>query len=397
MCFAHYFSLFLYSDKTFYLSIIVIVTVFSFPFSASSMHKYTMSKTSYDILKSKFRGCLLGSLLGDCLGAPFEGDNMTTGDKLVIKNYLDKLEEPGFKCPFKPYTDDTAMTRSVAKALIDKPEPDFKFLAKLFVKEYFLEPNRGYGQNVVSVFQKLRQNKFEDVFKPASEQFNGSGSLGNGGAMRIAPVALYYFDKYNIMIDVVTNATKITHTNPLGVNGALLQSIAIQECLLEPQGEKLNVHNFVKKLLDKMKVFEYEDEDDLDGVIEEPYREKLLTVQNLLLRTYDQDELYDEILETLGNSIVALNSVPTAVYCFLKACAETPDLRNIFRNTIEYAIGLGGDTDTIASMAGAIAGAYVGEENLNVNLVRHCEKHNEIIEMADNLLAARQEIEKKVS
>ncbi|KAK9872672.1 hypothetical protein WA026_018806 [Henosepilachna vigintioctopunctata] len=362
------------------------------------MIKYTMAKHNYEILKSRFRGCLLGSLLGDCLGAPFEGDEITAGEKTVIKNYLDKLEEPNFKGPIKRYTDDTAMTRSVAKALIDKPEPDFKFMAKLFVKEYFLEPNRGYGQNVVTVFKKLKHNKFENIYKPASEQFDGSGSLGNGGAMRIAPIALFYFDNYNSMIDAATKATKITHTNPLGVNGALLQCIAVQESLLSEHEVKLDVHNFVKVLLHRMKPFEYEDDEDLDGIMEEPYREKLLTIQNLLQRRYDRDELYDEILETLGNSISAPGSVPTAIYCFLRACLETSDFKKIFRNTVEYAIGLGGDTDTIASMAGAIAGAYVGEENLNHHVIKHCEKYEEMIDLADNLLASSQgEISNKAS
>lgn len=45
-----------------------------------------------EMLKSKFRGCLLGSLLGDCLGAPYEGDALSAGAKIVIQNYFDKLD-----------------------------------------------------------------------------------------------------------------------------------------------------------------------------------------------------------------------------------------------------------------------------------------------------------------
>lgn len=97
-------------------------------------------------------------------------------------------------------------------------------------------------------------------------------------------------------------------------------------------GEKIDVLRFVDELLHKMKPFEYEEDEDLEEILEKPYREKLLTIQNLLQRTYDEDDvLYDEILETLGNSISALESVPTAIYCFLKACSETPELKvNIF-------------------------------------------------------------------
>lgn len=55
------------------------------------------------------------------------------------------------------------------------------------------------------------------------------------------------------------------------------------------------------------------------------------------------------------------------------------------RRAIQYAVTLGGDTDTIACMAGAIAGAYLGEGVINSNMVKHCEYHKEISELADEL------------
>ena len=57
--------------------------------------------------------------------------------------------------------------------------------------EYFKEDFRGYGGNVIEVFHQLRDENFEDVFGPASRQFGGTGSYGNGAAMRIAPAAVY--------------------------------------------------------------------------------------------------------------------------------------------------------------------------------------------------------------
>jgi poly(ADP-ribose) glycohydrolase ARH3 len=50
-------------------------------------------------LASKFRGCLVGCLLGDCLGAPYEGDYGIS--KTVLQKYFDKLEGPYFKCMCK--------------------------------------------------------------------------------------------------------------------------------------------------------------------------------------------------------------------------------------------------------------------------------------------------------
>lgn len=322
----------------------------------------TMATLENSLIKSKFRGCLLGSLIGDCVGAPFEGDIVTSGDKIVIQRYFEKLQDPSFKAPYKQYTDDTAMMKSVAKFLIDKPEPDYKFLAKLFVNEYYNEPKRGYGQNVVEVFHKLKNTKYEDVFKPAREQFFGGGSYGNGGAMRIAPVALYFHSNYKAMIDVAKNATKITHSNILGINGAILQCIAIHQALLTDPENSINPKTFCSELSTKMKDIEEVEEDNLDN-INNVYHEKLKIVEQLLQKEADAEDLDEEVITKLGNGIRAHESVPTAIYCFLRAQNEIPvvETENSFRRTIQYAITLGGDTDTIACMAGALAGAYLGD------------------------------------
>lgn len=152
------------------------------------------------------------------------------------------------------------MTKSVAKCLIEKPAVDYKHMAKLFVIEYFKEPRRGYGQNVVDVFQKLRKDKFADIYKPANEQFGGSGSYGNGAAMRVAPIALFFHNNYKTMLNAVVKSTEITHTNKLGVHGAVLQCIAIHKCLQTPSTMPINVFEFANDLITKMQDVEMDDE-----------------------------------------------------------------------------------------------------------------------------------------
>ncbi|KAJ8980095.1 hypothetical protein NQ317_008556 [Molorchus minor] len=376
----------------------VFVFKTQFNFMSSILKNIMMIPFESSLVKSKFRGSLLGSLIGDCLGAPFEGDVVTSGDKIILQKYFDKLQDSNFKGPYKQYTDDTAMMKSVAKFIIDKPEPDYKFLAKLFATEYFSEPKRGYGQNVIEVFHKLKNSKFENIYKPATEQFFGSGSYGNGGAMRIAPVALFFHDNYKLMLEVAINTTKITHTNILGINGALLQCIAIHQALLMDPENKIDPIVFCKKLNEKMKELEKVDEDDeydLDGT-SKAYQDSLEIVEYLLEKEYN-DGLDEEVIEKLGNDIRAHKSVPTAIYCFLRAQSEIPkiDTSNIFRRTIQYAISLGGDTDTIACMAGAIAGAYLGEDAISPYLAKQCEFYKEVLEMADNLFSSREGVSMK--
>ncbi len=71
-----------------------------------------------------------------------------------------------------------------------------------FVSEYFEEPNRGYGANVGAVFHSLRTDECRNPHDPASKQFGGSGSYGNGGAMRIAPAALFGYHSQKEELDV---------------------------------------------------------------------------------------------------------------------------------------------------------------------------------------------------
>jgi poly(ADP-ribose) glycohydrolase ARH3 len=94
------------------------------------------------------------------------------------------------------------------------------------VKESVEKPRRGYGANTSQVLQKLRVSKFADVYAPAREQFGGFGSFGNGGAIRVAPVALYFHghkDGPQAMLDIARSATLITHTNRDARDGAALQ------------------------------------------------------------------------------------------------------------------------------------------------------------------------------
>ena len=50
-------------------------------------------------LASRFRGCMLGSLMGDCLGQPFEGEERPIS-KSVLNSYFEKLHDSNLKCKF---------------------------------------------------------------------------------------------------------------------------------------------------------------------------------------------------------------------------------------------------------------------------------------------------------
>lgn len=92
----------------------------------------------------------------------------------------------------------------------------------------------------------------------------------------------------------------------------------------------------------------------------------------------------EEVINTLGHSVNALYSVPTAIYCFLRN-SQLND-QNL-KQTLEYTISLGGDTDTIGSMACALAGAFYGDGGISETLIKHCESFEDVVKLADEMFA----------
>ncbi|XP_071036664.1 ADP-ribosylhydrolase ARH3 isoform X2 [Parasteatoda tepidariorum] len=320
--------------------------------------------------------------------------------------------------PILPYTDDTAMTISVAQSLIENKEICPADLAEKFVNEFFENPSRRYGMNAARIFKNLQESEFEDVFLPAKTSFSGTGSAGNGAAMRVAPIALFAHDKEEEFIKgAVEQCSFITHTHPDGYNGAILMCLAVHSALKLDSSVELDPIQFISDLEDKMKKIETKvDANDAETgpkrkdstgfrkVIdlftsrwtaqqeeETPYCSSLKKIKNIFLQKQDNIS-NEEVAEHLGNNVLALRSVPVAIYSFLKSLKPLRNFEstNPFVRAMYFAISVGGDTDTIASMTGSIAGAYYGIDEIPHNLQRRCEKIDEVVKLADDLLKVSQ-------
>ncbi|KAG9492843.1 ADP-ribosylhydrolase ARH3 isoform X1 [Eleutherodactylus coqui] len=306
----------------------------------------------------RFRGSLLGALVGDCFGSLCEGlENVSVE---WVHRFVHTL---GGRADALMYTDDTAMARSLVQSLLEKPPFDEKDLAQRFTTEYFNDPDRGYGLGVVHVFEKLQSGEYCNVFTPAKEQFNGKGSYGNGAAMRVVGVPLA-FPCVQDVIKYAKISGELTHASSLGYNGAILLALAVHYAL---QGN-LSRESFLGHLLSNMQEVEADEKSRSDAVGLElgefPYCNKLKKVKEFL----DKGNVScKDIIDELGNGVSALDSVPTAIYSFLRCLDPVDDVPkelNSLQRTVIFCILLGGDTDTIATMAGAIAGAYHGEDQI---------------------------------
>ena len=107
------------------------------------------------------------------------------------------------------------------------------------------------------------------------------------------------------------------------------------------------------------------------------YFMKITTMKELLNKG---DTLETEtVVETFGNGIKAQEAVPAAIFSFLHKGKTS------FDESVNYAISLGGDTDTIASMTGAISGAYWGVDRIPALWQNKCEAVDEAIEFANKI------------
>ena len=290
----------------------------------------------------RFQGALLGVALGDALGAPHEGG--------VIGGALWAVLGLG-KGDLLRWTDDTQMTLVLAEALVDREGLNPDYLARRWADK--AEWTRGYGPGAAKLLRRIRGG--ED-WRTANRSVFPNGSFGNGGAMRAAPLGLFYHRDVEELRGATEVATSITHAHPLGIEGGLLIARAVSLALedpLDPSGFLETLHDFCTA---------------------EEYRSRLSLARGLLGETPSPSL----VRKQLGCSIRAHESAVTAVYLFCRFRAD-------FKEMMEFVVNLGGDTDTIGAMAGGIFGAFRGKGALPSDLLDRLEMREKIEELGEIL------------
>ena len=286
----------------------------------------------------QFEGCLLGLACADAVASPYEG---LTTDMIFDMGPSDQIvaHESG-KTIF--YTDDTQMMISVVQTLIDRQTIDVDYLATKFATNY--HPDRGYGQGARKIINAIGFGK--DWNQVASAIFNGEGSLGNGAAMRVAPIGLYFANDLDRVADEAAKSAQVTHHHPIGIDSARLLAVAASLAAHSHQ-QPFSKIDFLNKLRSFASTEEFQWQIDLA----------------LQLPAFSS-------LVSFGNSLEAHRSVMTSIICF----ADSPD---DYSAAIARAIGQGDDVDTLAAMAGALAGARLGIQAVPTQLIDSLEDNDQ--------------------
>ena len=249
------------------------------------------------------------------------------------------------------------MTIGVAESLVEYGGLNGAHMAQRFVENYEMEPWRGYGPGPPHIFRLIKKGY---LWNEVASNIYPGGSFGNGAAMRVAPLGLLFWNRQSELRDAVYESSRITHAHELGMEGAALQAMAVSLALTLDPANRLDIPAFIKVLL--------------EFTTKDAYRQKIAKFPVLL--EYSRDR--SKIVQELGHGIEAFNSVPTAIFSFLVHPED-------FASTIIYAVSLGGDTDTKASMAGAISGAHLGIDALPVEWLDHLENRTYISDLGTRL------------
>ena len=301
---------------------------------------------------SKFLGGMLGSALGDAIGDLA----FSYPSEMALRAIIEKTN-------LLQYTDDTAMALGIAESLGERGTIDPHHLGETFRKNFKREPWRGYGPGPPTVFTLVQHGySYQEA---AQRLFGGEGSFGNGSAMRITPVGLFFYNSKDLYEQAAQSA-EVTHAHPLAKDGAAILAHAVAMAVsLNPEKE-FPIDHYLSKLEKVPHTLKF--------------KEKLLLVEQLIHEEADQRHAARE----LGTNVTIHDSVPFAIFSFVK----NP---HSFTECLYHAILVRGDRDTIGAMACGISGAYLGVENIPSEWLLKLENRGYFEELALRLVKKIQE------
>ncbi|MCY3765774.1 MAG: ADP-ribosylglycohydrolase family protein [Gemmatimonadetes bacterium] len=210
--------------------------------------------------------------------------------------------------PHGRFTDDSVCTAAVADILLNG-RPVATTLQE-WCRQY---PGAGYG----FWFRSWMRSD-------SPEPYNG---FGNGAAMRVSPAALIHRGDLSAALAATDRVTAVTHDHPEGIKGARATVHAIWLALLDTRPSAI------------------------EAAISAEYR-------------YDLSRTVDRIRPGYSFDLTCQGTVPEAITCALESTS--------FEDAVRNAVSLGGDSDTLAAIAGPIAEARHGiPEDLKEFAERH--------------------------
>ncbi len=263
---------------------------------------------------------LIGLSVGDAFGESFFGEE---------NQILDRITKRELKSPHWHFTDDTVMGVAIYRILEQYGEVRQDKLAKLFADNYSKDWHRGYGGTAHSILRSIGSG--DSWLIVSQKAFDRMGSMGNGAAMRAAPIGAYFYDDIKKIKEQARLSAEVTHFNEEGIAGAIAVALAagivLENKLLS---KNISAAEFIEKIFYEM-----------------PESDTKYSIRKAL--QVSKDSNIDFAVSVLGNGsrIIAQDTVPFAIWCIAH-------FRNSYEEALWKTVSALGDRDTTCAIVGSV-------------------------------------------
>ncbi len=302
----------------------------------------------------RFVGCLLGQCAGDALGFVVEGEPPDAcaayARDVVLAGRLPESGVPGFA--FGQYSDDSQLARELMLSLVQHgrldPADYAGRIARLFAENRIV----GHGHTTAQAAARLCAGvSWDQAGTPAP-------AAGNGSAMRAAPVGLFYAGRLDQLVAAAVDQGRITHADPRCMAGAVViahaTALAARQGVILPEDFLTELRRSIIRIEPTMAANLRQ----LQEWIDLPPADAAEAIAGAGLPP-GVDSYWRG-----GISAFVVASILWALYAFLRSPED-------YVQTIATAIWPGGDVDTTAAMAGALAGVHLGAGRIPDEMTRH--------------------------
>jgi ADP-ribosylglycohydrolase len=232
------------------------------------------------------------------------------------------------------YTDDTVMALSIVETLEIHGAIDQEALARRFSRKYRADPGRGYGGMAHRILREIGEGS--QWRRVSSAAFGGMGSMGNGGAMRAAPIGGYFSEDLEAASSEARRSAEVTHAHPEGQAGAAAVAVAAARASRGPSDPR--------EILEAAMTFTPDGET----------RAGIARASRLPLHSSVRSAV-----RALGNGsrVISQDTVPFALWCAARHMTH-------FEEALWTTVSGFGDRDTTCAIVGGIVSLAVGREAL---------------------------------
>lgn len=302
-----------------------------------------LSKLPDTLIEDRFLGCILGQAVGNALGLPFEGfeperiaEVFPTPDQLglhhlPIRNY--RLGQ---------YSDDTQMMRCVLESLVANADLLPADIAQRLVLLWETEVIGAGDACSIAIGNLRRGIHWQESGAPV-------GQAGNGTAMRVAPLGLWYHQDLDLLVEQTKQLSLITHKDERSTAGAIAIAVTVAYLVTHKPQKSLNPVTLADVLFTYISPIHPTFAEEISH-----FPQRLSLTPSQALREIRRAG-YSTDKHTPWPGISGY-IIPT-VLAVLDAFARSP--KN-FRQSLWQVLMYGGDVDTTGAITGALSGAFNG-------------------------------------